>query len=176
MLIAIDLDGVVYPLHEITRDWLVENEYIPKGTSVKSAFKFLENKSALFIDDLFDLPVLYERRLPNTHIVNSIERILEEGNEILYLTNRSEKVIGVTIRYLRNLPASSAVFFTNNKQQFCRENGVDVIFDDRDFNLTGYEKTLPVCVQSFEHPKVIEPRFRDIWEAYQFAKQHYKEV
>jgi len=170
MLIAIDIDGVLYPLHGIIRDYLIENGHIEKGTSVKDAFKFLKNNNRLFIDNIFSIPILYERRLPLDFIVEQVGIIHADGNEVIYLTSRPENLKRITYKFLEKFPAPEAVFFSNNKQRFCYENEVDVLFDDREENLTNHKNTLALCVQSFEHPDVINPRFTNLLDAYRFAK------
>jgi len=172
-LMAIDLDGVLYPYHEVFRDWAVDKGMLPKGTTVKEAFKFLRNKNARFIENIMRIPEIYGRRLPNPDIIASVWRIYEEYPvEIIYLTSRPKEVEFTTKQWLKDFPAPEAVFFTNNKQRFCEENDVNILLDDRLENLVNHRNTIAVCVQSFSHPDVTEPRFRNPFDGFYFGYRH----
>lgn len=169
MLLAIDIDGVIYPLHEIVRDWLAENGFIRRNETVENAFKFLKKQSPRFIDDLFILPQIYTRRKAPQWVIDEVWDIYRKGAEIIYLTKRDKRLQRITLSYLKKFPAPSALFFTQDKQKFCYDNSVDVLFDDRMENLINHKVTRAYCVQSFNHPEVIEPRFKDLLEAFNFA-------
>lgn len=171
MLVAFEIDNVLYPRDEIIRDWLIENGFITSDFTVKQAMEFLSKQDALFKDFVFYSPEIYERRQADSGTVRFLNKIAKEGNEIIYVSKeRPIEFKLLTEKWLKDFPANGAIFFPTNVADFLESEQVQAFFT---FYPLTYSTGLTLIINRFQVGKVYEPNFKSLEKAYLFAKCTY---
>lgn len=129
MIIAFDLDGVLYPWHEIVFAFFKEQGIVPPETSFD--FVWGERLFERQVAYAASLPFLYSRAGASKELVSFL-RDLAGRNEIYYITSRPPEARFSTALYLERygFPFFHNLIFTKTKDKVALFLGVDFFVED----------------------------------------------
>lgn len=142
MIIGLDVDGVIYPFHEIALDHAKNYHDVPKHFTVRDFFcsgGFMDSSSSnswssLRIKNFLDNPVLYDRPPSGNLFKLNVLHKLAENNILVYITSRPKHLTYLTkfwfFKY--KLPYSENVFISNHsKLELVKNCKCDIFVEDR---------------------------------------------
>ena len=166
MKIGIDLDGVVYDSETLLRakaelrDLEMSGKGLidPSSWHVRNRHGWTEKQDIEFDDQAFET-LLKSPLIPYAKFV--IKKLKKEGDEIIFITSRGERVpeeIKITKKVLRRdkLVFNKIVYCKDGKLKTCKELGIDVMIDDRPETIQELSKNGIKCFyyRSAELPKI----------------------
>lgn len=130
--IGLDLDGVLYPWHEIIYDEVkfrkgIEEDYREFWRKAKE-----EDYHRPLLEQLVEVPMFYNRRNIRSNILNVVNK-LAETYQIYYITTRPESARQATQSWFERcgLPYSNNLIITQNKKPYIAMLECDYFVDDK---------------------------------------------
>lgn len=157
--IGIDLDGVIYPWHEMIYNYMQSEGDIPPDLCLNDLFRHPYDYFTEFAwSNYAKIPFIYERTNVNERVLNTL-RELDLMFNIHYITSRPADVHLVTKRWLRNneCPRHDYIIFAKDKSlpvrrlnlKYMVEDGVDHI--EKLKNITTVIRVMQPHNEAYEH-------------------------
>jgi uncharacterized HAD superfamily protein len=141
--ISFDLDGVLYPFHDIVYDYV--RRIYGEGTDLDpySFWEWFNIRSELWQSNIIRTLDIYDKAIPSKELLNRLE-LLSKHLEIFYITSRPLELQFVTRSYLDRykFPHSYNLFFSDDKSIPVIENDIDIHVEDR---IKHIDEVLPFC-------------------------------
>ena len=149
MKIGFDVDGVLYPWHDIVYDYIVQ-ELKVKCTYEEFCQAVINDAfSEIFMNNIVKNPILVTKR----SIEPSIKKMLwdlSKQNEIFYVTARPKEVVLSTHKWFKDsaVPYLENVFIAtdDNKVPFILEHDIDIFVEDRDKYIRALQEYTQIIV------------------------------
>lgn len=129
--LGFDLDGVLYPWHEIVY------EYAKLWHGNEESFSefwtdFDKKHGKIYIENLLQIPHLYTKRVPTPELMKILYS-LSRLYHIIYITSRGRGLKWLTQHYLKTyaFPNYEEIFFTKQKDIEVVRHEVDFFVEDR---------------------------------------------
>jgi uncharacterized HAD superfamily protein len=140
MVIGWDLDGVLYPWHEIVLEYCISNKFIDPNTTLKRLFNpfnpenFFDNKfTKNFRRNILRNPTFFEKAVINPKTLSVLNEVSKNHKQV-YITKREvPDCVVVTKQWVRKLPDGNNCFVlgNGNKRDLIRELQCDLYIEDR---------------------------------------------
>lgn len=130
MRIGLDLDGVLYPFHECTYRFVVNN--FNEAESFSDYWLGFDSKPSIYTNNIINTLVLYDSVDVSPLIKTKLD-LLRHGFEFFYITNRPLCTKTVTEKWMRRnrLPNLDNLYLsTSNKLAEVLELNLDFLVDD----------------------------------------------
>jgi FMN phosphatase YigB (HAD superfamily) len=143
MILAFDLDGVLYNWHKAVYSYLTE-----QGKEIPSYNELWERFDKIFTADeicfLLSLPMLYDKMFPEKGLIEYLQSLSEKGHTIYYITSRRKELEITTELYLERFkfPQTRNLIFSADKDKYARLLEIDIFVEDQ-YKYT--EKLKNVC-------------------------------
>ena len=166
MRIGIDVDNTITTTLPILKDYckrynkeVIKRDLImhEDGCSTMTLYDWTEEENLVFCNKYLEEIVMKADIKPNAKEV--IEKIKNEGNEIYIITARSTPRFldpyGATKKQLdtNEIPYDKIIVNCPEKFNFCKENGIELMFDDEPQNVKEISKIIPIIVFEDLHNK-----------------------
>lgn len=147
MKIGIDIDDVLTDSSKIVKEYL--NKYEKSGDGMKYIVEVMrgemptENIKKFFKEYI---PKIHQNVEIKENAVETIDRLLNKGHEIILITTRGEERFKgsekTTLDYLKkhNVKYTKIIFNSFEKQLDCKANNIDVMIDDSVKNCENIRK------------------------------------
>lgn len=135
--LGFDLDGVLYPWHEIVLEDLILTGAMPKGATVGSLFNYPNGVFHTFSPQLKDGILKNSRHYIRPFLREGAKEVLDtvmKDWEIFYITSRPHEVESPTKAWIRamGLPYRDNVYVVNGgKRDMAELLDLDIFVDDR---------------------------------------------
>jgi uncharacterized HAD superfamily protein len=132
MIIAFDIDGVLYKWQKAAYSYLKEqNRTVPEYAEFWKHADTILSKEEL--DFLLDLPLLYEKMLPEKGLVEYLQQLSSNGHTIYYITSRHQVIENTTELYLEryNFPQRKNLIISSEKDKYARLLEIDIFVEDQ---------------------------------------------
>lgn len=132
MIIAFDLDGVLYNWHRAVYSYLTE-----QGKELPSYEELWKNFDSLFTSDevcfLLSLPTLYDKMFPEKGLIEYLQKLSDYGHTIYYITSRRNELETTTELYLNRykFPQIRNLIFSAEKEKYARLLEIDIFIEDQ---------------------------------------------
>lgn len=150
--LGFDLDGVLYPWHELVVEDMISKGSVPNDTTVREFFDypngFMHQCSPTMQKSIVEYPRYYIRPFLRDG-AKQILSYLQEYWEIFYLTSRPHEVASATKAWIRRmgLPNKENVYVLNGgKREMVGLLGLDVFIDDRTKHVDELHDICPVIL------------------------------
>lgn len=153
MRIGIDIDDVLTDSSKLVKEYL--NKYEKSGDGMKHIVEVMKGEiPTQNIKKFFDeyVPKIHQNVEIKENAVETIERLLNKGHEIIFITTRGEERFKgsekATLDYLNkhNVKYTKIIFNSFEKQLDCKENNIDVMIDD---SIKNCENVRDVGIKAF---------------------------
>lgn len=129
--IGLDIDGVIYPYHDVVYRYFIEEKgYKDSYHHFWTVDWWLLSKETQ--DYIVSLPFLYDAVIPSSCVMESLLKLTTLG-ELYYVTSRSGSDIeGVTRKFFNffDPPFKQNLMFDHDKASVCRLYSIDYFLDD----------------------------------------------
>jgi len=146
--LGFDMDGVLYPWHEMVVEDMIVKGHVPKGTTVGGFFNYPEGIMHRFSIDmqqsLVKNAIYYIRPFLRDNAKQILDHLQIEW-EIFYLTSRPHEVESATKAWIRRmgLPNKENVYVLNGgKRDMAKLLGLDIFVEDR---ITHVDELHDIC-------------------------------
>ena len=138
--LGFDIDGVLYPWHEVVLEDLIHTGYVPRGTPVEHLFpNIMRGWSQGFQHALIKRPIHYSKLRLRPEALIVLEEIRSrDAWEIFYITSRPQNLSDTTRAWARSqrLPDMENIYVTNgSKRAIIQLLGIEVFVDDMIHNV-----------------------------------------
>ena len=130
--IGLDLDGVLYPWHQIIYEEVkfrkgIEEDYREFWRKAKE-----ENYHRVLLEALVEVPMFYSQRDIRSHVLEVVNE-LAKMYQIFYITTRPESARSATLNWIERskLPYASNLIITQNKKPYISMLECDYFVDDK---------------------------------------------
>ena len=130
--IGIDLDGVIYPWHDMAHSWMQAQGDIPQDLSCYDLFfDPYKHKTEDYWKNVARIPFIYERTGINESTLATL-RELDVLYDIHYITSRPKEAELVTKRWMKrnNLPRRDYLIFAKDKVTLARTLNLKYMVED----------------------------------------------
>lgn len=165
LTIGIDIDDTITKTLEKAEEYLINHdEYIPYeelcGIKTSRAIKFAQER----------LETIQKECQPKDNVIEVLKRLKSKGNRIIIITARGSDLDynyeTITKEYLKkyNIPYDDIIFESVNKGLDCKNSNIDILIDDREYNLDSAIEygIIPIKFKSSKEPISKYPTF-DNW-------------
>ncbi len=146
--IGFDLDGVLYPWHDVVYDLYKNTDYIG-GDDRKSFWKeFLKNEGSIFVCNILADMSLFGKYQMNTKIKDMLNR-LKKNYDIFFVSQRPNEVYIITIRWLKDVGLyEDNLYLTDDKTVMSRILNLDYFVEDRPGNVDQLKSIVKTFIVS----------------------------
>lgn len=139
MIVGFDIDGVLYPWHEVAWRWYADNvdsDMSYKGFWTVPGGWIDKNDYSTMIFNIVDNVTLFSKKTVKPRILDSVKRIDNISDDIFYITGRPQAAKSITRKWLKDngFPKHKQLLFSDDvggKDIALRMTGCDYYAEDR---------------------------------------------